>query len=338
MNYFRGIFLSFFILALGLTSFGVSKTQALTISPVRLELRGDPGQVINEKMILVNEEETGTTFYSSFANFEAQGETGSPSFVEPKDDLGTWINSDSSIYIAPGESKTIPITIRIPTNAEPGGHFAALFWGTSPNGQGGQVSVGARTGILILLTVSGDVSENGGVIEFATKENKRFYTSLPVPFFYRFQNSGDDRIKPEGDIKIRHILGWVSSRVPANQVEGNILPNSTRRFDVNWKTKNGASEVRDGKMGFFEAVGYEWKNFGFGYYRANLKLEYGEEMLTSKDSYGFFVIPWQLLIVMIIVAFLLWYGIGKALRRYNAIVIAKARISLQKEMDKDVVG
>ena len=315
--------------------FGVDRAHALTLSPVRFELRGDPGQVLTEKVNLMNEEKSTVTYYTSFANFQAQGETGSPTFVDPTDDIGTWMSATDSISLEPNESKTVNITVRIPENAEPGGHFGAVFWGTAPKDGSGQVSVGARTGVLVLLTVNGDVSENGGVIEFDTKDNKIFFTSLPVPFYYRFQNSGGDRIKPEGDIKIRHILGWVSARVPANQIEGNILPNSTRRFEVNWKSQNGSSLPSVEKMGFFESVGYQWKNFGFGYYRANLKLVYGADGLVSKDSVGFFVIPWQLLIILGISGTILWYGFRKVLRKYHSWVINKAKISLQAEMNKE---
>src|SRR3989344_6139289 len=128
--------------------------KALTLSPTRFELKGDPGETISEEISLINERETAETFYSSFSNFEAQGESGSPAFADPKSGLGTWITTkENSISIEPGQQKIVPFEIKIPKDAEPGGHFAVIFWGTSPPGGTSGVSVGSKTGILVLLSV-----------------------------------------------------------------------------------------------------------------------------------------------------------------------------------------
>src|SRR3989344_1526710 len=123
---------------------------ALTITPVRFEVSGNPGDTLRGEILLINENETAETYYSSFSNFEAQGESGSPALVEPKDGLGTWIGTEpDSVCLPPRQQKIVPSTIAVPKDAEPGGHFAVIFWGPSPQGGGG-VSVGAKTGVLVL--------------------------------------------------------------------------------------------------------------------------------------------------------------------------------------------
>ena len=72
---FRGVFCA----SLFLVSF--SYVHALTISPARVEFGGNPGQTITGEYILINNKNVTKTFYSSFENFEAQGETGTPNFV-----------------------------------------------------------------------------------------------------------------------------------------------------------------------------------------------------------------------------------------------------------------
>jgi len=150
---------------------------AMTITPVRYEIQGDPGQNLSKDIIIINEESVPVTYYSSFANFEAQGETGSASFVDPIDDIGTWIQTENSVALLPGEQKTVSFTISIPDNAEPGGHFGVIFWGTSPenSADGKQLAVSAKTGLLVLLSVSGEVKEGGGLLDFVRKDNKFFY-------------------------------------------------------------------------------------------------------------------------------------------------------------------
>ena len=99
--------------------------------------------------------------------------------------------------------------------------FAAVFWGTNnPElAEGVSIAIGAKTGVLMLLRVNGEVYEKVGILEYDTISHKNFFTSLPVSFYYRFQNSGGDRIKPDGDIVIRHMFCFVIAKVPANAVQ-----------------------------------------------------------------------------------------------------------------------
>src|ERR1035437_8595172 len=168
MNYLNHrAFLTFFaIIVLGLCFYSPS-AQALTLTPTRFEIRGNPGDVLTESMTLINENTDTETFYSSYSNFEAQGETGTPTFVAPKDDLGTWITTNTFLTVAPRQQIIVPFKVTIPKNAEPGGHFAVIFWGTTQPGQTG-VSIGSKTGILVLLSVNGNVKQDAGLLGFNT--------------------------------------------------------------------------------------------------------------------------------------------------------------------------
>ena len=110
-----------------------STASALTVSPVKLEISGDPGEIVKGEILLKNEKEGTKTFYSSFENFEATGETGTPTFIPAKEGLGTWIEAAPQITLEPGEQKKVPYTISIPEDADPGGHFAAIFLGYFPS-------------------------------------------------------------------------------------------------------------------------------------------------------------------------------------------------------------
>jgi len=330
------------IICLVLVSFcGITnRAHALTLTPVRIELSGDPGATIESEITLINDRDTSQTFYSSFSNFEAQGETGSPSFVTPVDGLGTWMQTDSMVILAPGTSKIVPVTIEIPEAAEPGGYFAAVFWGTNnPEVSGeGSIAIGAKTGVLVLLRVNGDVDEEGGIIEYGTIDNKNFFTALPVSFYYRFQNSGGDRIKPDGDIVIRHMFGFARAKVPANSAQGNVLPSQTRRFEATWQSSRGSSDVANiENLGFFKKVVYEWKNFAFGYYNANISLSYGannDQISTAKT--GFFVVPWHLLIVIVVGLFLFINIMKRAKTHYRRNLKESLRSEIKEELKKEM--
>ena len=318
-------FVSIFISAFIFLFLPFYNAQALTLTPIRMEIAGDPGQVLSQEMTLINERDTDEKYYASYANFEASGETGSPSFVNATEGLGTWMETVESIDLPANSSKIVQVKIKIPANADPGGHFAVVFWGTQPpTTDSGSVAIGAKVGMLVLLRVNGDVDENGGILEFATKDKQTFFTHLPVSFYYRFQNSGGDRIKPEGSILMKNILGITAEKIPANPVEGNVLPGSIRKIETAWQGKAGTVGPTDkDNKNFFSKAGYEMRNFAFGYYKAKILLKYGTGGETASGSFAFWVVPWHLLILVLIgLSFVLFMFKG-GLRRYNKWLISK---------------
>ena len=292
---------------------------ALTISPVKVEVTGNPGQTLQGELTLLNEQKENKTFFSTFENFEPSGETGSPKFVGAKDGLATWINTQASVDVATDETIKVPYSITIPNNAEPGGYFAAIFWGEqNPDTQaGGEVSIGGKIGVIILLRVAGDIEEVAGISDFTTADGKKFKTNLPVIFNYRFKNSGGDRVVPLGDITIKNIFGFVAATLPANSKEGSVLPDSARKFEVLWGESTNEDEVRS----FFTTAKDQLKNFHVGPYKANLSLVYGATNQSATDDFWFFLFPWQLLLLATLGLLIL----GIVLKLYNAWIISKSK-------------
>ncbi len=329
------IVLSFLVPVLCFGVFAPS-AHALTLTPPRLEISGDPGTTITEQMTVINDQRTIGTYYSSYANFEAQGDSGTPTLVNATDDLGTWMSVPSSIVLAPSASQVVTISIAIPKNATPGGHFAAIFWGTQPNtgDATNNVGIGAKTGMLVLLTVSGNISEQGGVTSFDTVNGKHSFTALPIPFFYTFENGGGDRIKPTGDILMKDTIGITGARVAGNPVDGNVLPNSTRRFTTVWQGDAGATGVVP--KGFFAAAGYEFHNFALGRYTAHLELSYGTKGEMTDSVVHFYVWPWQL-ILLVLVSLLILILIARYLILHGEKwVVGKAEVMLEKEEEAKI--
>lgn len=314
----------------------VISVHALTVSPARLEVDGNPGSQLKVDMILMNDKDENQVFYSSYANFEAQGESGTPNFIEPKDGLGTWMKVPESVTLLPFETKTVPVVIAIPNTADAGGHFAAVFWSTVPphGTQPGQVAIGAKLGILVLLRVNGTIAEEGSILNFDTKDSVRKFSALPVSFVYRFNNTGDDRVKPTGTLTITNILGMKRAVLDGNPSQGNILPHSTRRFDLSWAKKNLATEGATIPTNFWSAVGYEWDNFAFGKYTATLSLLYTSKNLTDTVTTTFYVFPWQLLLVIVIGLILAYLMLRTMLRSYNKMLIAQVREKIEEEVEE----
>lgn len=310
-----------------------SSVFALTISPARIELRGDPGTTIGGDITLINDQNDTKTFYASFENFQADGDSGTPKFVGAREGLATWFSASEAVVLSPGEAKTIPFTVTIPRDAQPGGYFSGVFWSTTSlqSNKGGELAIGAKIGMLVFLSVNGDVSESAGLSAFQTKDKKFFYKALPVGFTYRFTNSGGDRVKPRGDIKVRSILGWRVAKVNANPTEGNVLPGTTRRFSPVWmkdaEPRDTSIDQQKEKYSFFKQVQYQWNNFAVGIFRASMKVTYGfqEQVAKSKGVY-FIVFPWELLLVALVAGFVGSKLLRVVIRRYNAYIIKKAQM------------
>lgn len=299
----------------------VLTAQALTVSPARAELTADPGEAITDSFTVINEQDADQTFYTSVENFESQGETGTPNFTASKEGLPSWIQVQDKVVLKKGERAKVQYTVSVPQDADAGGHFAAIFLSTvPPSTQDGQVSVGAKVGMLVLLKVTGNVKEQGGLLTFVLKESKKVLTSLPVDFVYRFKNDGNDRVKPEGEIVIKNMLGAEVAHLDANKALGNVLPNSVRRFEARF----GEKEAPSMSAPFFDQVRFQKDNFAFGMYTANLHLAFGNAG-KSDAALTFFIFPWQLTSVVTGTLVVLVLLLAFALKRYNKWIIKQAR-------------
>lgn len=302
--------------------------QALTVSPARAELTADPGETISDTFLIINEQDTEQTYYTSVENFESQGETGTPNFTTSKEGLPSWVHVEEKVILKKGERLKVPYSITVPADADAGGHFAAIFLSTvPPSAQEGQVSVGAKVGMLILLKVTGDVKESGGLLSFEIAEGKKMLTSLPVDFSYRFKNDGNDRVKPEGKIVITNTFGGEVTQIDANNKMGNILPNSVRRFTEGLRF--GDKDAPAVSEPFFNQVKFQKDNFALGMYTATLSLAFGNSS-KAESSLTFFILPWQLLSVVLVVVLAVILVLVMLLKQYNKWIIKQARAAAKK--------
>lgn len=313
-----------FILALLLVSSLATSTHALTISPAKIEVTADPGSTVRGEIELFNEQEEAKIFYTSHENFESRGDSGAPYFTGAESGLATWISIISDVTLAPDERLSIPYTISIPASAKPGGYFAAIFFGSQPpRASDGEVSIGGKIGALILLKVTGDVEESAGLVDFGTVDGKRFFSTLPVGLEYGFNNTGGDRVVPRGEITIKNTLRLTSAKMPANEYEGSVLPNSTRRFETAWGNESKEN------LGFFGTALVQVKDFHIGWYTARLEVGWGQLAETASASYSFLVIPWQLLSIVIVIVFLAWFIFKFWFVRMKQKIIAEAMRNTQ---------
>jgi hypothetical protein len=327
-KYFATIILSslFFI---------ANNAHAITLSPVRIEVSGDPGSVLRPNVKILNEEDVDITLYKSAEGFEGEGETGTPKLNGLTEGLPSWISTEGQVEIMAGQVSEIPVAIAIPSGTEPGGYYGALCWNSNPPGLTDPgVAIGSKICSIVLVNVNGPVKEGGGILDYFLTKQKKYYNALPVSFTYRFQNSGNALVKPEGEIVIKNIFGIKAKTLNANNVEGNVLPRGgIRKYEVVWSKDASDFKEIEGIKGFFNIAKYQWDNFALGRFTAQLDLSFGtKDKATESKKLSFWVIPWQLLLLAIVVLILIFNIFKKIFRSYNNWIIEQAEIAIKKEM------
>ncbi len=312
------------------------QTHAITVIPPSIELGGERGETIKASVTLFNESTSVITVDTSTLKVTSMNEQGEPIFAEQTTaaDLATWIKVDKGPYtILPLKRMDVPIEIAIPSNADPGGHYASIVFTEKPqetDAGGSQVTVLNAVTSNLLLRVAGDIRESGSVKSFVTSDGKTNYSHLPISFVTMISNDGNVHFKPTGKVTVRNMLGGTTTVIPFNETNGIVLPHSQRKVDVTWE-KEPASGT-----GFFGSFSNEWKNFALGPYTVELALTYGQlNDKTLSETVRVFVFPWRVLLLSVIVIVLVIWLIVMVVRQYNKWIIRQANSKGKKNPADD---
>ena len=293
--------------------------QALEIAPPVLNLRADPGATIKSTISLRDVSTSPLVVRNQINDFVAAGEDGTPKLLlEENGDTETspyslkdWVQPLPEFTLQPREVNQLPLTIRVPANAAPGGYYAVVRFTASPPGlDGSGVSLSASLGTLILLRVNGDAKEAMSIEEFAATKNGSpnwLFESPPINFVTRIRNGGSSHEQPSGQIAIKDMFGNAVANVNVNLSQNNVLPASVRKFEQPLDSSVIGNKIL------------------FGRYTADLKMSYGTQGQTITESTSFWVIPYRLVGFAILLIIIVIVVARIALKRYTERVVARSR-------------
>ncbi len=274
---------------------------ALSISPPLFELSANPGDTITNSIRVDNLTDTELHISVDKKNFSALGEEGQVDLTEESGafSLASWITTEPASATIPGRgSQTFTYTIKVPANAEPGGHFGSIIFKTDaiPVEGGSGAAVAQELGALLLVKVAGDIREDAAIESFTTNG---IWEKGPVEFSARLKNRGNVHFKPRSTVTITNMAGDQAGTVQLS--ENNILPNSIRNFTTSWNPGR----------------------FSFGRYTANLTVVYGSENTILTTSTTFWIIPYKLILLVILIAaglgYLIWHYRERLKAAYKAL-------------------
>jgi Na+-transporting methylmalonyl-CoA/oxaloacetate decarboxylase gamma subunit len=297
-----------------------TEEQGIQISPTRVELNALPGNSYAVKLKVTN-----TTplelFYSTTVNdFGAADEIGTPRVLLDNDlpetsSIVTWVADIGGFTVPARETKELLVTVDVPLNAEPGGHYGVIrFSGDSPELEGDAVGLSASAGVLFLIRVDGDITEEAELVSFYSASDTQkqwFFETSPVYFVTRVQNNGNVHIKPNGVIEVRDMFGGLVSNMSVNADLANALPDSIRRFDAKLE--------------------HPWM---VGKYTASLTMAYGSNGQVIMGQATFWVIPYRLFLAVFVVLTITIYVIIRISKAYNRRMVERVRREVESAIEK----
>jgi hypothetical protein len=213
------------------------------ISGNNLEVTVKPGETVTKNIMVTNRISNDRRFTLSVEDMSGSAD-GSQSVVLLGDVSGPYtlrdyISFPETVFdLALGERATIPVTISMPQNAEPGGYYGGVLVSTIRDDEieetvgAAKSPILARIGTLFFITVPGDAEVQGELLSVATIGNGSWYQSGPFDLGILFENTGSVHLNPHGEIRITNMLGEEVGFLPLEPWF--VLPKSLRLREVQW--------------------------------------------------------------------------------------------------------
>lgn len=291
--------------------------QALEIAPPVITLSGNPGETVKTEINLRNISGNNLLVKAQANDFVAAGEDGTPKLLLDEEaennpySLKDWVVPLGELLLVPRQIEALPATIKIPSDASPGGHYGVIrFTATPPELEDTGVALSASLGSLLLITVNGATTQSMKIEEFSVNRNGKtgtLFESAPLNFVTRFNNTGNIHVLPAGQITVTDMFGKKIATVNVNLPPRNILPQSIRRFEQPLdKSVMGNKRL-------------------FGRYKATLNVTYGDSKQTVTQTIQFWVIPYRAVFLAIMLLVLGFFVLRFMIRRYNNRIINRSR-------------
>lgn len=256
------------------------------VGPGRFEVQLAPGESKVVEMIVTNR--MGSTKRFTLTTEDAVG-TDDPTkpIVLLGEDYGPYTLKDfisveyPEFDLAHGERVRIPVTISLPADADPGGHYGTLLASIisapydqgNPDGAAAASVIVSRIGTLFFITNPGDTEPSAELKEFATVGDKTWFTQGPIAFGIVHENTGQVHLNPYGEIRITNMFGEEVGFVELDPWF--VLPQSLRTREVSWN-----------------------RELLIGRYTAIAQINRGYDDIIDEKVLVFWVLPWKLMSVV----------------------------------------
>jgi hypothetical protein len=153
-----------------------------------------------------------------------------------KYDISSWFRIDAPSFLLPAQDRyTVNITVSVPRDAEPGGHYGTVFFGALASSQGdgaGETLLNARVGVVFLLTVRGEMKAGAELVNGIQTTTPQWEAGVSK-FTFAIHNTGNVHFQPQGTFVIKDVFGRKVKVLPLPS--GVVLPGATRNYELAWE-------------------------------------------------------------------------------------------------------
>lgn len=225
----------------------------LSISPTRSELEINAGEEKTFEVSIKNVSGGAITAQPRVNDFTSDGVSGEPKIAADEAEalpssIKGFLPQVDSVDLEADETKKVTVTAKVPADTNPGSYYGLLRYTAVPKGSSGdgQVSLAAGIGVIVLITVPGDLTQKISVSSIQAAEGgkvKSFFTKAPNEVFVKVRNIGTAFAKPYSKVTISSLgKDVVTYDMNNEEPRGNVLPGDEREF------KNSISGIsRPGK-------------------------------------------------------------------------------------------
>ena len=233
-----------------LCSSGAKADVTISVSPSLLEIGLDPGAGLTQAVTVKNRGSDAA--YVTVGVVPYAGDRQDIEAVE-------WFEVDPLEFdLEPGVSQEVIVTVAAPSDAKPGGHYAAVSFRTSARPPAsaaqrftGGTGVGATIGCVFLLTVRGaDLKLEGQLTKVVPVSAGPGRLGARV----EITNTGNVHMFPEGQVELRDLDGNVIGIFELPETTA-ILPGETQSLYL-----EGVQDVQDGAYRASGTIQYGWNS------------------------------------------------------------------------------
>ena len=288
IGYPVAILLTLFV-SLHIFTLPASAGVSITVSPTKIDLVVGTGETAEQYISVQNPGSASTKIHAYAMDFSINQE-GTFNFSEPGHEsysCATWLNIDEADFdLGPGETKDVKVIISVPPEVEPGGHYAALLFGTvPPEAQSGvSIAIAGRIPSLFYITIPGvtgaDIITNAEIISLLLPG---WIEKGPVEIGVTVRNTGNVHLSIAAKAYFTDFRGREAGELDLGQAV--VLPDSERVMKATWERTPFIGRVRTSiVIGYFDQHG---------------------ELVNRSRTGDFQVVPWRIILVAISSIFLL---------------------------------
>lgn len=214
----------------------------MKIFPSKLELSGEPGTtqdfVINVQNLGAADQKMRVYFNDYMIKADNEFIFKEPGHYSYS--CGKWLSTDGSNLLVPaGQTVQKSFKLAVPPRAEPGGHYAVVFF-EQLEAAGKEITAKGRIGVVTLVTVPGKIIREGDIKKVSVTSTW-FWPTRKVPLLPTkrihcrvvFYNSGNVHLTVKGKAVYTPTFGWGAGTVDLGEIT--VLPRTTRYLEADIK-------------------------------------------------------------------------------------------------------